>query len=94
MQNNKPCALCLMPFASGLFSKKVEIKNPSKNVREFVLQNINYINATGYLSDYLGHVKVFIRLRRRPCACPWMNAQNTFVLLRDVALKLRRITAS
>jgi hypothetical protein len=37
---------------------------------------------------------VFIRLRRRPRACPWMNAQTMNMLRRDVAPKLRRITAS
>jgi len=36
----------------------------------------------------------FIRLRRRPQAYPWMNAQTINMLWRDVAPKLRRITAS
>jgi hypothetical protein len=36
----------------------------------------------------------FIRLRRRPRACPWMNAQMQIKLRRDVALELRRITAA
>jgi hypothetical protein len=36
----------------------------------------------------------FIRLRRRPRACPWLNAQTINMLRRDVAPKLRRITAS
>jgi hypothetical protein len=35
-----------------------------------------------------------IRLRRRLRVCPWMNAQKILVLRRDVALDLRRITAS
>jgi hypothetical protein len=39
-------------------------------------------------------VSLIIRLRIHPRACPWMNAQTINMLRRDVAPKLRRITAS